>query len=94
MHTAKLWEAGRTPALCGSNLTPWDSTSHDLRRDDYSGSNPALGTCFFRSSLNVGIVQRSSTPPFHGGNTGSNPVTDANILLQRYQTCCICSKTL
>jgi hypothetical protein len=30
-------------------------------------------------------VQRTSTPPFHGGNTGSNPVTDSNILFQRYQ---------
>jgi hypothetical protein len=46
MHNAKLWVAGRTPALCGSNLTPWGSTSHDVRRDGYAGSNPALDSCF------------------------------------------------
>jgi hypothetical protein len=46
MHNAKLWVAGRTPALCGSNLKPWGSTSHYLSCDDYAGSNPVLDTLF------------------------------------------------
>ena len=28
----------------------------------------------------VPVVQRPRTPPFHGDDTGSNPVGDANIL--------------
>ncbi len=37
-----------------------------------SGGSPAI-CC-------VPVVQWPRTPPFHGGNTGSNPVGDANFL--------------
>ena len=37
-----------------------------------------LNKCALRAAHRVPVVQWPRTPPFHGGNTGSNPVGDAN----------------
>jgi hypothetical protein len=78
MHNAKLWVAGRTPALCGSNLRPWDSTSHVLSRDDYAGSNPALGT-YFLVEFQCHVRLSVRTLGFQPGKAGSTPARDSII---------------
>ena len=55
-------------------MATWPSGQAEVCKTSYGGSNPPVASYFFAA-----FVQGFRTLPFHGSNTGSNPVRGTNL---------------